>query len=32
MRMEEELFRYQVLIVVLVVSIILIAIDRFRKK
>jgi hypothetical protein len=30
--MEEELFRYQVLIVVLVVSIILIVIDRFRKK
>jgi len=32
MRMEEEVFRYQALIVALVVSIILIVVDRFRKK
>jgi len=30
--MEEELFRYQVLIVVLVVSTLVIIVDRFRKK
>jgi hypothetical protein len=32
MRMEEEVFKYQALIVALVVSILVIIVDRFRKK